>query len=51
MLSVINHSNVKVTHLVTELDAANQPVITPDETVPATSVPVGDVPVLLKGVD
>jgi hypothetical protein len=49
--SVIDHSNVRVTYLVTELDAANQPVITPEETVPATAVPVGDVPVLLKGVD
>jgi hypothetical protein len=49
--SAINHSNVRVTHLVTELDAANQPVTTPDETVPATAVPVGDVPVLLRGVN
>ena len=49
--SVIDHSNVRVTHLVTELDAANKPVLLPEQTVPATAVPVGDVPVLLKGVD
>ena len=49
--SVISHASVRVTHIVTELDAANQPVITPDETVPTTAVPVGDVPVLLRGVN
>jgi len=49
--SVINHGSVRVTHLVTELNAANQPVTTPDVTVPVTAVPVGDVPVLLKGVN
>ena len=51
LASVINHGSVRVTHLVTELDAANQPVIQPDETVPVGAVPVGDVPVLLKGVN
>jgi hypothetical protein len=49
--SVIGTNNVRVTHLVTELDAANAPVILPEETVPVTAVPVGDVPVLLKGVN
>jgi hypothetical protein len=49
--SVIGQPNVKVTHLVTELDAANQPVILPDVIVPASAVPVGDVPVLLKGMN
>ena len=49
--SVIDHDNVRITHLVTELDAANEPVILPDQTVPAAAVPVGDVPVLLEGVD
>ena len=48
---MINHGSVRVTHVVTELDAANQPVIQPDETVPVGAVPVGDVPVLLKGVN
>jgi hypothetical protein len=49
--SVIGHAHVHVTHLVTDLDAANEPVVLPDETVPVTAVPVGDVPVLLRGVD
>ena len=49
--SVIGHDDVHVTHLVTELDGANQPVILPDQTVPVGAVPVGDVPVLLNGVD
>lgn len=51
LTSVIAHGNVRVTHLVTELDAASQPVVLPDETVPTAAVPAGDVPVLLKGVD
>lgn len=44
----IPRPSVRVTYLVTELDAANQPVVQPDETVPTTAVPVGDVPVLLR---
>jgi hypothetical protein len=34
---------------VTELDAANQAVVEPEETVPSSAVPAGDVPVLLEG--
>jgi hypothetical protein len=49
--SVMARQTLRVTHLVTELDAANQPVVQPEQTVPATAVPVGDVPVLLKGVE
>lgn len=48
--SVVPRSALRVTHLVTELDAANQPVVRPEQTVPTTAVPAGDVPVLLKGV-
>jgi hypothetical protein len=47
----INRPNVRLTHIVTELDAAGQPVAPPDQTVPAAAVPVRDVPVLLRGVD
>ena len=49
--SVLGPGTVRITHLVTELDAANEPVVLPDEIVPATAVPVGDVPVLLLAVD
>jgi len=49
--SVMARQTLRVTHLVTELDAANQPVVQPEQTVTATAVPVGDVPVLLKGVE
>ena len=49
--AVITRRNVRVTHVVTELDAANQPVVPADETLSATAVPAGDVPVLLRGVD
>ena len=51
LTAAIARRNVRVTHLVTELDAAGQPVIEADETVPVTAVPAGDVPVLLRGVD
>ena len=49
--SVTSHRSVRLTRLVTELDAANGPVVLPDETVSATAVPAADVPVLLRGVD
>jgi hypothetical protein len=42
---------LRVTHLVTALDGANAPIVPPDQTVPAAAVPVGDVPVLLEGVN
>lgn len=46
---VIPQGNVRVTGLVTEIDAADRPVVPPEQTVAATAVPVGDVPVLLQG--
>jgi hypothetical protein len=49
--SAIARRNVQVTYLVTELGAGNEPIVRPPQTVPATAVPVGDVPVLLRGVD
>ena len=49
--SITSHRSVRLTRLVTELDAANGAVVLPDETVSATAVPAGDVPVLLRGVD
>ena len=48
--SVTTRTVLRVTHLVTELDGANAPIVTPDEFVFVTTVPVGDVPVLLKGI-
>jgi hypothetical protein len=48
--SVVSSSALRVTHMVTSLDGANQPVTQPDVTVPANAVPAGDVPVLLAGV-
>jgi hypothetical protein len=48
---VIARSNLRITHLVTELDAANGPIVEPEVTVPVSAVPVRDVPVLLRGVD
>jgi hypothetical protein len=51
LASVINRRNVRITHLVTELNGADQPVVQPEQTVPTSAVPVGDVPVLLKGAD
>jgi len=48
--SVVPRSALRVTNLVTRLDAANQPVVEPDATVPVTAVPARDVPVLLDGV-
>jgi len=48
---VVAREALRVTHLVTELDGSNGPIVQPDETVPATAVPVGDVPVLLEGVE
>lgn len=47
---VMARKTLRVTHLVTRLDAANGPVVQPEQTVPATAVPAGDVPVLLEGV-
>jgi hypothetical protein len=49
--SVVPRRTLRVTPLVTELTAANEPIVPPEQTVPATSVPVGDVPVLLRGVE
>ena len=46
---VIAGGALRVTHVVTELDAAGAPIVEPEQTVPTTAVPVGDVPVLLKG--
>jgi hypothetical protein len=48
---VMARNNVRVTHVVTELDAAGQPIALPEQTVPATAVPAGEVPVLLRPVD
>lgn len=48
---VVTRQTVRVTHLVTDLDAANGPIVQPEQTVPATAVTVGDVPVLLEGVE
>jgi hypothetical protein len=48
---VIARKALRVTHLVTQLNAANEPIVQPEQTVPATAVPVGDVPVLLQGVE
>jgi len=48
--AVMARDSLRVTHLVTELDGADMPVVAPEETVPASAVPVGDVPVLLEGV-
>ena len=48
---VMAREALRVTHLVTELDAANEPIVQPEQTVPATAVPVGDVPVLLESVE
>ena len=47
---VVPRSALRVTYLVTQLDGANAPIVQPEQTVPTTAVPVGDVPVLLKGV-
>lgn len=47
----ITRRSVRVTHLVTDLSPANEPVVQPEQTFPTTAVPVGDVPVLLKGVE
>jgi hypothetical protein len=46
---VVASASVRVTSVVTELGPDNSPVVPPEETVPASSVPVGDVPVLLQG--
>ena len=48
---VMAREALRVTHLVTELDAANQPIVQPDQTVSANAVPVGVVPVLLEGLE
>jgi hypothetical protein len=47
--SVTARPTMRVTYLVTELDGANAPIVQPEATVPASAVPVGDVPVLLEG--
>ena len=47
--SVMARTVLRVTHVVTELDGANAPIVPPEQFVLATAVPVGDVPVLLKG--
>lgn len=49
--SVVPRRTLRVTPLVTELTAANEPIVPPEQTVPATSVPAGDVPVLLRGLE
>jgi hypothetical protein len=49
--SVLTRGNARVTHVVTELGPGDQPIVPPEETVPATAVPAGDVPVLLRAVD
>jgi hypothetical protein len=47
---VMARETLRVTYLVTELDAASEPIAQPQRTVPAAAVPVADVPVLLEGV-
>jgi hypothetical protein len=49
--AVMPRNNVRVTRLVTELDGSDQPIVPAEQTVPATAVPAGDVPVLLRPVD
>jgi hypothetical protein len=49
--SVLPRRNARVARVVTELDPADQPIVPPEETVAATAVPAGDVPVLLRAVD
>ena len=49
LASVIARSSVRVTYVVTQLDAANAPIVQPEVTISSSAVPVGDVPVLLKG--
>jgi hypothetical protein len=51
LTSVLPRRNVRITRLVTELDAADQPVVPPDATVSAGAVPVGDAPTLLRSID
>lgn len=46
---VLTRANFRLTQLVTELDATDGPVLAPETTVAATAVPIGDVPVLLRG--
>lgn len=46
--AVTSRPSVRVTYLVTELDAGNQPITRPEETVPVSAVPVADAPVLLR---
>ena len=50
-LVVSPHAHARVTRIVTELDPADQPIVPAEETVPATAVPAGDVPVLLRPAD
>jgi hypothetical protein len=47
----ITRRSVRVTHVVTDLNPANEPIVQPEQTVPTTAVPVSDVPVLLRGVE
>ena len=49
--SALPRPNARVTRIVTELDPADQPIVPAEETVPATAVPAGDVPVLLRPAD
>jgi hypothetical protein len=49
--SVVPRRTLRVTYLVTDLTAANEPVLRPEQNVAVTSVPVADAPVLLTGVD
>jgi hypothetical protein len=49
--SVLPRRSARITHVVTELDPGDQPIVPPEETAPATAVPAGDVPVLLRPVD
>jgi len=39
--------NIKVTHIVTELDANNNPIYPPDEIVPANSIPIDETPIFV----
>ena len=48
--AAVSRPTLRLTHLVTELGATNEPIVRAEQTVPATAVPVGDVPVLLEGV-
>lgn len=46
--SYVSSENVKISHIVTELDSSFNPIILSDETMSASSVPISEIPIFVE---